>query len=71
MHMQIIMVVNTIFLVSLGFYTLPLYTITVQMGGDFKAQLLSEEIVLNAHRLHGQKARIQSHALPKVLRLTS
>lgn len=46
--LQIIMVVNSVFLASLGFLTLPLYSICVQMGGDSKAQLLSAEIVQNA-----------------------
>ena len=57
------MLVNTIFLASLGFLTLPLYTITVQMGGDFKAQLLSEEIVQNADRIHSLKASLLLKAL--------
>ena len=51
------MLVNTVFLASLGFLTLPLYTITVQMGGDFKAQLLSKEIVQNSTRARSLKAR--------------
>ena len=58
--LQIIMLVNTIFLASLGFLTLPLYTITVQMGGDFKAQLLSEEIVQNADRIQSLKASMST-----------
>lgn len=49
------MVINTIFLASLGFLTLPLYTIAVQMGGTFKPQLLSKEIVDNAIRVHSMK----------------
>ena len=60
-HLQIIMLVNTIFLLSLGFLTLPLYTITVQMGGSLKAQLLSAEIVRNADRIHSLKASMLTY----------
>ena len=49
---QAIMLVNTIFLASLCLLTLPLYSITVQMGGDFKAELLPKDIVDNALRVH-------------------
>lgn len=50
---QVLMVINTIFLASLSLLTLPLYSITVQMGGDFKANLLPEGVVNNAIRIQG------------------
>ena len=50
------------FLANLGFLTLPLYSLCVQMGGDFKAQLLSPEIVHNAMRAHSFKVSNRSTA---------
>jgi len=57
---QAIMVVNTIFLASLSMLTLPLYSITVQMGGDFKAHLLPDDIVQNTIRV--QSIKVHPHS---------
>ena len=46
------MLVNTIFLVSLCLITLPLYSVTVQMGGDYKASLMPKDVIDNAARAH-------------------
>ena len=61
---QVIMLVNTIFLASLGFLTLPLYTVCVQMGGDYKAHLLSKDVLQGAVRAHSLKASFHSHTEP-------
>ena len=55
--------VNTIYLISLGLVTLPLYSIAVQMGGDFKPLLLSPsapvslEIAKEANIVHDKHVR--------------
>ena len=54
------MVVNTIYLASLSMLTLPLYSITVQMGGDFKAHLLPSNVVHDALRFRSIQVECRS-----------
>lgn len=56
------MVVNTIYLASLSMLTLPLYSITVQMGGDFKAHLLPSVVVHDALRVRSLQVDLQFRA---------
>ncbi|KAK9807309.1 hypothetical protein WJX73_000139 [Symbiochloris irregularis] len=37
-------IINIIYLISLGLYTVPLYSLLVHMGGDFKASLIPDRL---------------------------
>lgn len=53
--MQIIMLINTCFLVSLSFFTLPLFSLCVQMSGSYRPNFLDPKVDATAARMQSMK----------------
>ena len=65
--LQIFMIVNCIYLLSIGLVTLPLYSLAVQMGGDFKPDLLAQNPATSASMTSEANFVHQRHVRPSPL----
>lgn len=66
--LQVFTIVNSIYLCSLGLVTLPLYSIAVQMGGDFKPSMLSVDMSV-AKSMQSDADAVQDRHVSPDLRL--
>lgn len=61
--MQVILIVNVVVYLALSFVTLPLYSLGVQMGSDFRPHMLTPTV---KNRLldiaHANKEKVRPHA---------